>query len=506
MNNKKLRILFTSLLVICFFALPYYSVGQSGNHWSRNFNEESSLISGAVVGGDARAASIFYNPAGISEIEQSNLSVNASLFSFDIFNASNAWGNDIEFFTTRFVVVPRFVSYMLKPQKKRNWSLEFAFLNNENYQLEDFSSVDKEMDILSSNPGKDRYNAFYSYNNKYRDDWIGVGGAYKINPDLYFGISMFASFRTLSYSYMVDIEAGPLNYSSYTPDDSYYTAQYKEQEFVKFNNYRLLWKLGLIYKLENVSLGINISTPSVGLYSDGKRAARKKSQSNIYDPTTNMRVTDYLIADFAEKQDITSAYKSPLSIALGATWKNHDQTRVVYSTIEYFAGIKPYRMVDAQENYEIINGDPLIVGLYDEWLSFVWGAKPILNAAFGYRWTKNKITTVMGGIRTDFNYRKGLDYHPLLESRTLKSFRLNKYHFNGGITTKVKGQDLMAGIQYTFGIDQNQKQFVNLNEAIEYNADNGTALQGVKQNNMDAVLHSISIYFGATFNFSRKEN
>jgi hypothetical protein len=114
------------------------------------------------------------------------------------------------------------------------------------------------------------------------------------------------------FVYMVDIEAGPLNYSSYNPDDSYCTAQYKEQEFVKFNNYRLLWKLGLIYKLENVSLGINISTPSLGLYSDGKRAARKKSRSNITDPSTNMWVTDYLFADFAEKKDITSGYKSSL--------------------------------------------------------------------------------------------------------------------------------------------------------------------------------------------------
>lgn len=97
MNNKWLRILFISLHVICFFALPYYSVCQSGNHWSGNFNEESSLISGAVVGGDARAASIFYNPAGISEIEPSNLSVNASLFSFFNLNASNVWRNEIKF-------------------------------------------------------------------------------------------------------------------------------------------------------------------------------------------------------------------------------------------------------------------------------------------------------------------------------------------------------------------------------------------------------------------------
>lgn len=189
-NNRDTRC-FPGVLIVCIvLAATFDLAAQSSNHWTRNFNEESSLLSGAVVGGGAGPAAIFYNPAGIAEIEESKLSLNASLFSYDILRARNAWGDDIDFYKTRFVVVPRFVSYMLKPRNRPNWSLEFAFLNNENFQMEDIGSVDRLIDIIQAQPGEERYNAFYRYDNKFRDDWIGAGGSYKIDPNFFIGTSM----------------------------------------------------------------------------------------------------------------------------------------------------------------------------------------------------------------------------------------------------------------------------------------------------------------------------
>lgn len=65
----------------------------------------------------------------------------------------------------------------------------------------------------------------------------------------------------------------------------------------------------------------------------------------------------------------------------------------------------------------------------------------------------------------------------------------------------MRGQDLMAGLQYTLGYQDNVEQFINLNDPSEYNPVNKTAVQGERQNTMKTVLNSISIYFGATFNF-----
>lgn len=484
---------------------PAILFGQSSNHWTRNFNEESSLLSGAVVGGDAGPSAIFYNPAGIAEIEESKLSVNASLFSFDIIKAKNAWGDDIDFLNTRFVVVPRFVSYMVKLKKLPNWSLEFAFLNNENYQAEDLNSIDEFIDILKNNPGKERYNTFYRYGNKFRDDWLGAGGSYKVSDQLFVGTSMFVSTRTLHYSYSIDIEAGPSVRFNETDEQPFFTAKFKDQEYLKFNNYRLLWKFGILYKKDNLSLGLNITTPSINVYSDGKSVMRKKSQSNITHPDTGEPVQNYLVSDFAEKKDVSVNYKNPFSVAAGATWYNHNRTKALYTTVEFFAGLDPYRMVEAEENYEMIAGSPLEELYYDDWLTYAWGAKPVLNAAIGYRWFVSKNKMILAGFRTDFNYRKGFDYSPFLERRTVKGFHINRYHFTGGLTAKVLGQDLMAGLQYSFGMEKNQKQFINLSDPVEYIPENYTALQGVRRNNMTTFWNSISLYFGATFNFDNKK-
>ena len=42
---------------------------------------------------------------------------------------------------------------------------------------------------------------------------------------------------------------------------------------------------------------------------------------------------------------------------------------------------------------------------------------------------------------------------------------------------------------------------INLSDPVEYNTIENAPLQGPRNNNMDAVFNSVSIYFGASFNF-----
>jgi len=63
------------------------------------------------------------------------------------------------------------------------------------------------------------------------------------------------------------------------------------------------------------------------------------------------------------------------------------------------------------------------------------------------------------------------------------------------------GQDLMIGFQYTLGRANNQKQYLNLSDPVEYNMTENVPLQGTRQNTMKGSYNSLSVYFGATFNF-----
>jgi hypothetical protein len=497
-----LLLILAPLLSILF--VPETGLAQSHNYWTRSFNEESSLLSGAVVGGGAGPSAIFYNPSGISEIKASKLSFHASLFSFHFYNVKNFLGNGIDMSTIRGVIEPRFLSYMVQPKKYPNWSFEFAFLNNEKYKLQFSTAVDKNMDIIQSLPGEERYFAMFQYLNSYRDDWIGAGSSWKINPNLFIGASMFVSVRTLENSYSLDIEAYPLDDSIYVDDQlvPFYSANFQEADYVKFNDYRLLWKFGMLYKRNNISFGFCITSPSVGgIYSDGKQVSRKKKQSNIKYPDSDEFLPDFVIVDYQEKKNVEVNYKSPLSIAAGFTYYSKDQLKTLYTTMEYFTGTDPYKIVQANENPSLAAGTVNQDLPFDEWLTFVQGGKPILNAAVGYRWSLKENLLLMTGFRTDFNYRKNLDYGSYSKEKVIKGLDLDLYHISGGLILTILGQDFITGLQYSVGRLRNETQFTNLSDPVEFSDDGRGALQGTPQNTMSAFNNSVSVYFGATFNF-----
>jgi hypothetical protein len=480
------------------------SSGQSNCYWTRSFNEESSLLSGAVVGGGSGPSAIYYNPASISEVEASKFSLNASLFSFDFINAKNALGDGIDLSMTRGKFEPRFISYMIKAKRWENWSFEIAILNNENHHIEGYKSVDEYLDVLTNIPGDERYFAYFQNENHFRDDWFGIGGSVKLNEKLYLGLSMFVTVKSLNFTRSLDIDAYPLTDSididgHLVPS---YIASYSQYEYVKFNDYRLTWKFGLQYKGKYHSFGLAITSPSVGgIYSDGKRVSRKEKQSNITSPETGKPIPDYVIVDYKEKKDVSVSYKTPFSIAAGYTYYFPDGKRIFYSSIEYFTGIEPFKMVEANESEQINPFTDQLQFLFSDWLTFVSGATQVLNAAVGYSWTLKEDLELKAGFRTDFNCKKRLTYEDLSVFNKVETLDMDLYHITCGLSWNILGQDIITGIQYTIGRVKDGLQIVNLSDPVEYNYDEHQALVGNRTSTLNTTQSSISIYFGASFNF-----
>jgi hypothetical protein len=483
------------------FILPVMAAGQSHNYWTRSFNEESSLLSGAVVGGGSGPSAIYYNPASISEVEASKFSLNASLFSFTFINISNALGTGIDLDDINAKVEPRFIAYMLKPRKHKNLSFEIAFLNNESEKAEVNASVDTRNDVLSTIPGDDRYFAFYQYSSEFRDDWIGLGMSAMLGQRLIAGLSMFASIKTLNYKNTLDIQAYPLNDTSRSTGStgSFRAASYEDYKYLKFNDYRLLWKLGLLYKWESVSLGLTITTPSIGVYADGKRVERKEQQSNISNPETGQPMDDYLLVDYEEKGKVDVSFKTPFSVSAGLTYLLPRRKMIFYLSMEYFSGVDPYRLVEAEER--MTSGEGHEGSQYPEWLTYVSGARPVFNVAVGYSWTLSEKLLLKAGFRTDFNYQKNLDYGELDGYARIQRTNLDRYYLTCGLSWKIFGQDIITGLQYAYGRSAGMKQIVNLSDPVEYNFTEQKALQGTRVDDMTAMYNSVIIYLGFSLNF-----
>jgi hypothetical protein len=462
------------------------------------------MIAGAVVGGGAGASSIFYNPAIISDINESKLSLNASLFAYEINNANNILGDGIDLQSTRFYAIPRSVSYMHKPRNHPGWSLEFAYLNVANSEFSGINYTEKSIDILTHLPGIENYKSYTDLKTDIRTDFFGAGGSIKLSETLFLGTSMFVSVNSKYSIYQLDINASPSN-TVPNSDFEYYNAKHETQEMVKFNDYRLLWKFGAFYKKSRFSAGLNITTPSVGgIYSDGKKVMRKQGQNNITNPDTGEPMQNFMIIDYAEKKEVSVTAKSPFAIAAGCTYSTPDLKKTLYTTVEYFSSVASYRMVEVDENTNLAAGSILENEDFSEWLTFVDGANPIFNVAVGYRsYLKNNLK-LLAGFKTDFNYKKKKETSPKNPDKSIKSNNVDFYHLTSGLSLRIKGQDITAGLQYTLGLNNNTKQLVNLSHPVEFNFDELRALQGTRTNTVKTIYNSFTLLLAASFNFGGK--
>jgi len=493
-----------NLNIICLCLVQFGSVqGQSYSYWTQNFNEESSLLSGAVVGGGSGPSAIYFNPAAIAAGGKTMFSINASLFSLEFYSMKNALGNGIDLNSSKFIIQPRFISFLVQPKWNENISMEVAIFNNASYDLTLDNTEDRLTDIIPSLPGDERYYATFRYWNKYRDDWLGIGGAWRASPKILLGISWFGTIKSLKYEKDVDIEAMPLVDTVFAEGEPipFYSASWQSYEALRFNDYRMLIKFGMLYTGSRLSIGLTLKTPSMYVYADGKRNTRKAKQSNIMDENRDDFMQDYIISDSQEKKTISTNYKDPLSLALGFMLNNHDESSTGFLTFEYFSRINPYKMISVP-----VNPNMTTEGIFEtmdnkEWLSYAHAAKPVMNIAIGYRKKIAENLVFLTGFKTDINSRKGVDYKSYSGYNTLKALDLNVYHLSAGLRLNIRGHELVTGLNYGFGHEKGRKQFLNLSDPVEYNPEESRALQGTRQNTMTVTHNSISLYFGANLRF-----
>jgi len=495
------------LIIIVFGLLSANTNAQLMNHyWSQSYNSISSLLSGAVVAGDAGNAAIYYNPANIVEIEKgSNISLAASFLTYNYYNMNDVMGEGKDLTTSNFYVQPQFFSIGVNSPFNK-MSFEIATYNRVKEQL--------TMDFAESETfkGDDENNTTYNsltqfhYRNSYTDDWIGVGAAYSFSDAFHLGVSLNVSFSTLNYIYFISRQIQHENTdtvsSQYGMSMPYAENEYNEK--VDFTNVRLITRIGASYQSDKWRFGLNISLPPLTIMTLGEKASRSRKEIYYFEEPEGNSLVNYSFFDAGNYSSLNHAnYKLPFSIAFGALFIMNDNKKL-YTTIEYFAGLKPYKMIDAPIKEDVTSNVGLELKTND-WLSFVYGAVPVLNLAIGYRWQIKPQVLFLMGLRTDFNNIKDYDYGEFESYASINSTVINIYHATGGVQFRYKKHRLVAGTQLSFGVETDRKQIANINNTLNLNSNQELPLLGVIENNVTAYYFSISLFIGATLNFGNKK-
>ena len=467
---------------------------QPANYWSNSFNSEASLLGGAVVGGGSNITSIYYNPANIAEIKESNIAFNSSLFKLQYEKYDNAFGDERTVSNPVFKVEPRFASLILRPKKHPKLSWQMAVFSRDFYSLylyDTYSESAKKLGLAASGT----YSGSFNLRGTYSDYWAGLGASYQINDHLYMGFSLLGSLKNMYYTNrrqtVLEQSGNELQFAN-RQDLSVWSAY----DWINFWDIRMLVKIGLRYKLKNTSFGLNLTSPSVKIMGYA-HLKLEHSYLNIVDNQGEP------IPDFIEQYAADYVYcqvKDPFSASFGITHYQPEKKQQFYFSTEFFAGLKPYKMIDPTRGHslfaDVVTDSPKATIYY--------GNKPILNIGFGYLKKLKPEFEIMFGFKTDFNsYNIPKSFIMDNSESIFKQYvSSDLYHLSGGANfiflNKLK---INTGLELTYGQNNSNRQFINFTDIKWYNPEDNTALQGLRGNEMDYSTLNIGLFFGFTYIF-----
>jgi len=474
-------------LFLFFLSLPIFIQAQPANYWTNSFNTEASLLSGAVVGGNAEITAIFYNPAGISDVVGSRIELNASLFSIEHRKYKNPLGKDTKMDNWFFRFYPRFASYLYPSKKYPKLIFQFAVFNRNHTETDIYDRVKIQYSELIFENFNEEYTGLFNLQSTYDDYWGSMGIAKKINKHLSIGISLNVSVQSYKYFRTAEANVIPTGFPS---DTVLIASNWSVYERVKAYNWRFIGKLGVLYKMENWSIGANLTLPSMRLF--GSADVNKTiSQTNIF--YQGSRLDDYYINEYPEK--VYFKMQDPLSVAIGAKLYEPKSKSDFFLTIEYFHKIKNYLSIDAEKT-TIGNSHTAT-----EFSSYEFGNRSIINFAIGYKKVLSKSLGFLAGFRSDFNpYKMGYPEN-IWSVNGFTNLNNNLFHLTGGIKFDYKKSSFIVGIQHTYGSKNHQNEFVNFSEPNAYNPENGLALQGLKNKQSTNSYNSLGFYLGFSITF-----
>ena len=496
MKICKQLIILTIILVVNSFNTAF---AQSDNYWSWNFNTQSTLLAGAVVGGSAGPSAVFYNPSIIDNENVSSLSFSANIISLQFYNVKNIAGNDIDANRFLFKVQPKFLSYII-PNKNKRLGTEVAILSPISEETKYTIQHIDEVDIINRTQGPETYSGYLRYARKYDDTWVGTGFSYKISDRFYLGGSSFLSIKVLKYQYRQIAKA-------YQEADSVTIANNIEPKYIAYSGFEeefRYWYLSMILKAgahytfpgEQFSLGLNITLPAIPVY--GKAFIRKSfTRSNIYKNTEEAFVSNE--NSIGVEDGVKGVrVKNPFSVAIGARYFTKNRNNIISFTAEYFHHIDDYPLIKSSTQLNWAPHDVSENISDNDFMSYYFKAKAVTNIAIGFKKQISSSLSFLGGVRTDYSASKKEDTRYIANKFSVFKVHLNKYHITSGVGFKFKNLKIVSGVQYTFGMNKNMEQHINYSEPIEYNPTTQQALEGIRLNNAKARLDEFALFFGVS--------
>jgi len=473
--------------IILFYALiPMVTLSQEFNYWMNGIGARTTMLAGAITANDRDNSAIFYNPGGLANITNSSLSVSSNGYYYRALNINNGAGTDFNLKSHTLSSQPQIVSFVQKVPKLPI-SLTFASLNRHSTYINTNYRNTMLYDVIPEVPGDELYVGSYSYTNKIKETWVGLGYGKKVKDNLGIGFSVFGTFR--DQEMLLSKSADVYLPNSDTADLEVISNTFQLDDMI-YRNAGLLFIVGATWSYDKFRFGVNLTTPRINV----KFLANSYLKRNYYLYNQYSSGNSSPIKASYWENKVKSVFKSPLTLDLGIEYPL-DSATLVYGKISFFAPISKYKILIPNDNTEV--DLPVETPDIGSFTNMVIANKFLINLAGSIRHRVSEKFEFLLGFKTDFNYLNKKSIDVTKEFYPGQTY-WNLYHLTGGLVWSWEKFDLSVGGSYTFGLKSNIKQYVNLSSPT---VDNN--LYGVRDYSAKAKFNQASLFLGFTYFFSR---
>ena len=462
-------------------------------YWTENYGSRSSLLGGQVIAGAYDNSAIYYNPGAMGFIPNSNFSISANTYGFELIKLENAIGDNMDLSSFRPNIYPSFVSGLLKiKNEKIKLGYGVYFRNNSKMNFHSIEEFNANVVGGLQSPGEEFFEGRFDASIVSSEQWISTGFAYKFSDKLSLGVNQ--TFNYLNINANIDVSAGTDARNGFNEQ---ITIQNSAKLTDKINYVGMLWKIGLAYNHGAFKLGVTVTTPNQKIY--GKNNVIQSQQyfnfNDYVDPISGFHVLltqhpSYTIQK--ENKKLNVKYKTPWSFGFGMESEVLPKLKLMVST-ELFLPIDIYTVYLDNESVTPRPNDVFDVQV-DSFLFSQTGNNLIVNVGIGVEYFINEKLSLLSSFRTNFNNQKFIS----TSAGAINSQVWSYYHFTSGIAYRKKSNELAIGFDIGLSLKERLPQFADFTSASPNNF-----LVGDVENTLIARATSLNLIFGYTYFFKR---
>lgn len=479
------------IFLYIFLVLSLCSIGQTNHYWTEQFGTRASFLGGAAIAGLKDNATVYYNPAAMSEVVDPSLSVNADAYRIRMSNVENAIGDGLDMKNVRFVSIPNLIAGILPLDTAKNkFSLGYAIIAKTVYNNKMDYLFNSQVNLLPQTNAPENYIATYKLQHQVNAVSAGFAGSYKINNHWRVGLSHFFEFEDFNYSQNVSVRALPEDYNP--------AYSLSMQSNIDFKYWYVIgtFNIGVQYLSEKLKLGLTWKPPSYNIV--GKANAFREYQVN----NLPIIASDSSFSIIDKGDNMAVKYKNNGSVAWGVQWNVSEKVKLYFSQ-ELFFGHKTYQVYQVKSNdvdrypTSLTNAEIESAIGTTHFLAYEKSLKTILNSGFGIEIKATDRLDLLLGMRTDFDAGRQQTYN--YESIQLAVGKINMMHFSFGTSYKnYNNKRYDIGIEVGTALPNTQTSWANFSSPTIV-----SHLAGANTENMKYKQFMIKLLIGIALDFKK---